>query len=398
MSKLKKPTKLNRNVSDIGNYIGLAMKELKKSGYPLSFLKNRKKVEVWRKEAKSKVFELLSFEQKNMPLKPKIEEKFIEDGLVIERISYALPYGRRTKGLFMYPVGSKGTLPAVVALHDHGGFKYFGKEKIVKLKNELPILSEHKKKGYAGTGWANVLAKRGFAVLVVDTFTFGSRRVELEDLPHLYRKYLFTKKDHEILFVNKKVNSEEYVMAYNRFAGQHEHLLAKTLFTANTTWPGVFSYEDRRSLDYLATRKEVDMKRVGCGGLSGGGLRTIFLAGLDRRIKCGVCVGFMSTFEELLTEHIKNHTWMLYVPGISKYLDMPDIISLRVPSPLMVQYDIDDDLYTLKGQKDADKRLTAIYKKSGFSGNYSGRFYPGPHKFDLEMQSDAFDWFEKWLK
>ena len=116
MSKLKKPTKLNRNVSDIGNYIGLAMKELKKSGYPLSFLKNRKKVEVWRKEAKSKVFELLSFEQKNMPLKPKIEEKFIEDGLVIERISYALPYGRRTKGLFMYPVGSKGTLPAVVAL------------------------------------------------------------------------------------------------------------------------------------------------------------------------------------------------------------------------------------------------------------------------------------------
>jgi hypothetical protein len=26
---------------------------------------------------------------------------------------------------------------------------------------------------------------------------------------------------------------------------------------------------------------------------------------------------------------------------------------------------------------------------------YTGQFYPGPHKFDLEMQSAAFDWLKK---
>ena len=25
-------------------------------------------------------------------------------------------------------------------------------------------------------------------------------------------------------------------------------------------------------------------------------------------------------------------------------------------------------------------------------------FYPGPHKFDLDMQAEAFDWFDRWLK
>jgi hypothetical protein len=29
---------------------------------------------------------------------------------------------------------------------------------------------------------------------------------------------------------------------------------------------------------------------------------------------------------------------------------------------------------------------------------YAGGFYPGPHKFDLETQKDAFDWFDGWLQ
>jgi hypothetical protein len=33
----------------------------------------------------------------------------------------------------------------------------------------------------------------------------------------------------------------------------------------------------------------------------------------------------------------------------------------------------------------------------GAADRYSGRFYPGPHKFDLQMQEDAFAWFDRWL-
>jgi hypothetical protein len=61
----------------------------------------------------------------------------------------------------------------------------------------------------------------------------------------------------------------------------------------------------------------------------------------------------------------------------------------------MVQCDTEDDIYTLEGQKKADRKMTMIYGKMGNASRYSGGFYPGPHKFDIEMQKDAFAWFER---
>jgi len=63
----------------------------------------------------------------------------------------------------------------------------------------------------------------------------------------------------------------------------------------------------------------------------------------------------------------------------------------------MVQYDIEDHLCTIEGQKQADRKIAQIYTKMGYADNYVGKFYSGPHKFDAEMQEDAFRWFERWL-
>ena len=90
------------------------------------------------------------------------------------------------------------------------------------------------------------------------------------------------------------------IAAYNDWAAEHEHVMAKSLFSAGTTWPGVFAVEDRVALDVLCARADVDPARVGCGGLSGGGLRTVFLAGMDDRIRCTVCVGMMTTWRDYL--------------------------------------------------------------------------------------------------
>ena len=45
----------------------------------------------------------------------------------------------------------------------------------------------------------------------------------------------------------------------------------------------------------------------------------------------------------------------------------------------------------------ADKILQNVYEKASASERYSGRFYSGGHKFDQQMQLDAFDWFDRWL-
>jgi len=373
---------------DIGIYYELVDSVASSAEHSLSYMaKDWPEVEGWRTRARAKVFELLAFTPLKTPLNATVDEQREESRITVENISYDMPYGPRTQGFFLYPKERRGKLPAVVALHDHGGFKYYGKEKITAIPDEPEILREFKRGCYSGRSWATELAKRGFAVLVVDAFLFGSRKVPVDSLNEDYQKR----------FEGLEPGSRAYIQKYNEFAGEHEHLLAKTIFAAGSTWPGVFTYEDRRSVDYLLTRPEVDPNRIGCGGLSGGGLRTIFLAGLDPRIRCGVCVGFMSTFRELLRNNIRNHTWMLYVPHLNRFLDMPDVIALRAPAPLMVQYDEEDPLYTIKGQQQADQKIAEIYSKMGYPDNYVGKFYPGPHKFDAEMQEDAFRWFEKWL-
>jgi dienelactone hydrolase len=198
--------------------------------------------------------------------------------------------------------------------------------------------------------------------------------------------------------VEQAAGSRPYIEAYNAFVSGHETNIAKTLFLSGTTWPGIMAWEDRRALDYLLTRPEVDPSRVGCGGLSGGGLRTIYLAALDPRVRCAVCAGFMSTLDEMLEEKVRHHTWMFHVPHLAELMDLPDLASLHAPLPLMVLNDRDDPLWTPAGEEKADKNLRAVYEKMGAGSHYRGMFYPGPHKFDLPMQKDAFDWFDTWLK
>ena len=124
----------------------------------------------------------------------------------------------------------------------------------------------------------------------------------------------------------------------------------------------------------------------------------MFLSSMDRRIKCTCCAGFMSTSADFALHKVYTHTWMAYIPGLSHLMDFTDLYSLHGRKPTMVLYDAEDPLYTLQGQKDADKRLGDIYTKMGAPELYHGQFFPGDHKFDIEMQEIAFDFFDKWLK
>jgi hypothetical protein len=58
----------------------------------------------------------------------------------------------------------------------------------------------------------------------------------------------------------------------------------------------------------------------------------------------------------------------------------------------------DDPLYTVAEMQRADEMITATFAKAGAAEQYRCNFYPGGHKFDVEMQKDAFDWFDRHLR
>ena len=346
-------------------------------------------LDAWRAKARQRLRDCLIQPPTGATPVAKLEHQFEYDGLHVEHLHWQLPYGPPTEAVILKPAGARGRLPAVLALHDHGGNKYFGWRKIAQISDQLhPMMKEHRDEAYGGVSWANELAKRGFVVLVHDAFAFASRRVRAADLSPVIRKDL------------KEVNPEsrEEIEAYNSFADRHESLMAKSLFCAGTTWPGVFTAEDQRALDYLCSRDDVDRDRVGCGGLSGGGLRTVYLGGLDDRIRCACCVGMMTTWRDYLLNKCHTHTWMIYIPGLPNDLDYPEILGLRVPLPTLVLNDNEDQLFTLGEMRRADGMLREIYTKAGAADRFKASFYPGPHKFDRPMQDEAFAWFDKWLK
>ncbi len=361
----------------------------------MSYRKNNfNDLDSWKNEALAKTVELVSPPEIAEIPEISIDKKYQYDGLDIEEISWQLPYGNRTEAILIKPQNNNKKLPGVLGLHDHGGNKYFGKRKITKTSDDQhPMMAEHQKNYYGGLPWANELAKRGYVVLVPDSFAFGSRRVLFQDMAEIPWGDCSTKgkSDHD-------PEKQENIDVYNTWASAHEHILSKSLFCGGTTWPGVFLSEDQAALDVLSARDDVDADRLGCAGLSGGGLRTVYLGGLDPRIKCAAAAGFMTTWLDFLMNKAYTHTWMTYTPLLPNYLDFPEILGLRVPLPTMTLNNNQDRLFTLSEMKKADSVLKEVFAKAGASENYKGGFYDGDHKFDVQMQNDAFDWFDQWLK
>jgi len=384
------PSQADNDLSIIGLY-GKWAASLNGNRLPsFSFRRNEwADINKWRKAALKRLNERLATPDIGKAPVPTIVKQYTYDGLHIEELSWQLPYGRPTSGILLKPENSTEKLPAILALHDHAGNKYFGTKKITRTGDDQhPMMVEHQKNIYGGRPWANDIAKRGYVVLVPDAFAFASRRVMLQDVPERLRGGLN----------DDDPEDPKNIKAYNTWAGNHEAIMSKALYCAGTTWAGVFFAEDRIALDILASRSDVDKERIGCGGLSGGGTRTVFLGGQDPRIKAAFCVSFMTTWRDFLLNRANSHTFMTYVPLLPKELDFPEILGLRVPLPTLVLNDREDALFTMPEMINAENILKEIYTKAKYPGHFKCSYYPGPHKFDADMQIEAFDWFDKWLK
>lgn len=347
-----------------------------------------KSLPAWRRAARTRLHACLAMIDSGGAPKVRVESQSVSEGLHIEHLSWQLPYGPRTEAVLLKPAGARGRLPGVLGLHDHGGNKFLGWRKIAR-GADRPWAAQvaHQADSYDGVAWANALARAGYVVLVHDAFPFASRRVRVADVPESIREDGVDPDPADLAGIER----------YNAFARAHEHLMAKSLFCAGTTWPGVYVAEDQRALDVLCARPEVDPARVGCGGLSGGGMRTVFLGGLDARIRCAVPAGFMTTWRDLLLAKCFTHTWMAYLPLLPRDLDFPEILGLNAP-PTLVLNCREDALFSLPEMRRADRMLAEVYARQGRRRHYRCRFHSGGHRLDRAMQAEAFAWFDRHLK
>lgn len=246
-----------------------------------------------------------------------------------------------------------------------------------------PALTDLKDSVYDGKSTSEQLVQRGYVVISIDRFYFGDRRTLFDDL--------------NTLGMALSTYSVEDIRTANRRAARGESTLTKSLFWAGTTWQGIGCWDDMRTVEYLTTRPEVDSGRIGCLGISMGADRTNYLCALDDRIQCAVTVGWMATLRPLIQAHIDTHSFSHFLPGMTNFLDLPDMIGAFTPKPLLVQQCTRDGLYTLESMKEACSKIEQIYAKAGASDKYQYKFYDQEHRFSLEMQEDAFNWLDRHL-
>lgn len=192
--------------------------------------------------------------------------------------------------------------------------------------------------------------------------------------------------------------TKDDVAGFNRRSQQSEQLLARSLFTAGITWPGVMLWDDLRTVDYLAARPEVDARRLACVGLSVGGYRSFLLAALDQRIKVAVNVGWMSSLGSHIRRHIVNSIGLTFqIIGLYRYLDLPDLAALIAPRSVLVINGSRDQLFPREGVDAAFKKIEQCFRKAGVPDRQRCRLYDAPHQFNVAMQAEAWAWIARWL-
>jgi dienelactone hydrolase len=341
----------------------------------------------------ARVRELLGVDLDSQPRDVQVDGRWTSDGVDGEEVSWSVGYGPRTQAWVLRPTGHKGPLPGVLTLHGHDSFKWNGKEKIADGPGERsPELATVRRKLYGGRAFATELARRGFTVLVHDAMLWGSRRFPADDMPGQGSP----PPEDRWIAADSEGDAED-VQWYNRLAARHEHVMAKYCTLLGISLAGLVNYEDRIAAEYLAGRLDVRAGGLGCMGLSGGGCRTVLLQATSDWITAAVVAGMMSTYRGLLDGHVANHTWMLFPPALTAVADWPDVAATRAPSPLLVQYLLDDSLFSVPGMRAAHDRLQHVYENAGAGNAYVGQFYPGSHRFDVAMQEAAFEQLDKWL-
>lgn len=359
-------------------------------GFPLEFSRRGSlSPEEWRRQGRAEVERTLSYQPVSVPLDPKVVSVVRMPDYEIRTITFAGSAHYRIPAYLLVPTRGRGPYPAVVALHDHGGWFYHGKEKIVETAGEHVALKAMRAKSYGGRGFANELARRGYVVIVPDAFYWGERRMTFQEPPA----------DLRTAISGLRPEQPEYVAAMNVFLRDRIPLMNSWLSFMGTSWLGIVNYDDRRCVDLLQTLAEVDRRRIGCVGLSVGGYRATYLAGMEPRVSAAVIVGWMSSLPHILDMPTGVHRGLMDAFGLHANLDHPDVATLGAPATaILVQNCLQDHLFTHAGMDAAAEKIRRVYAELNQPARFRAERYDVPHSFTVAMQEAAFAWLDQWLK
>jgi acetyl esterase/lipase len=176
--------------------------------------------------------------------------------------------------------------------------------------------------------------------------------------------------------------------------------------TLGYTPAGVECWNAMRAIDYLQSRKEVDPKRIGVTGRSGGGATSWWVAAADERVRCMVPVAGIADLWAHVVEGdtprfrdgvISGHCDCMYFVNTYRW-DFTQVLALCAPRPLLLGNSDSDDIFPVAGYRRMADKVRRLYDLYGAGDRFQLMETQGPHKDTPELRLGAYRWMNRWLK
>ena len=179
--------------------------------------------------------------------------------------------------------------------------------------------------------------------------------------------------------------------------------------TRGYTPAGIECWNAMRALDYLETRPEVDAKKFGVTGRSGGGATSWWITAADDRVSAMVPVAGIGDLYSHLVEAeaprfkvggtLPGHCDCMYMVNTHRW-DFPMVAALAAPRALLLGNSDVDDIFPVGGYRRLADKVRKVYSLYGpeAEGKFQLLETKGPHKDTPELRIGINKWMNRWLK
>ncbi len=261
------------------------------------------------------------------PLKPVVFGKLERDGYTVEKAHIETLPGLHLTGNLYRPLGPKGPFPGVVSPHGHWGKGRFNDTK----EGSVP-------------GRAITLARLGFVVFSYDMVGYA----DFNQLPH-------------------KFSDPAWGMG----------LL------------GLQLWNSLRAVDFVESLPDVDPKRLGATGASGGGTQTFLLTAVDDRIACAAPVN-------MVAGEFQGGCSCENAPFLRIDLNNVEIAAAAAPRPLLLVSCTGD--WTKNVPAFEGPAIQRAYKALGVEERFRVVQFNYGHNYNQDSREAVYAWLARWLQ
>jgi cephalosporin-C deacetylase-like acetyl esterase len=168
-------------------------------------------------------------------------------------------------------------------------------------------------------------------------------------------------------------------------------------FLTGTNIARYFIWDGVRAFDYLLTRTDVDPKRIGVTGNSGGGTQSSYLAAFEPRLAAAAPSCYLTSWEKLWEGPGPQDAEQVFVNFLKDGMDFSDFLIAFAPKPIQMAT-ATRDFFPIEGAKATYAEAQPIFQALD-AGNRIGFFeFDDTHGWSKPRREATYRWLARWLQ